>query len=476
MKKFLVIIAVLALTVISTAAMAEVTVSGSVDIRSRGGQNVADWNSDVSSASDKTMNTQERIRINVDAKNDNVKGRVTIENDWDVWGRLEAPQANATITTTNTGTNSNAVTSTSTSDAGRLKIREGWLDFQIPGGGGSHVKVGHQFLQLGNGWFFRSMKYGSDAWLIGSPGKNTIAFVDAKFAEFNNNNADDLDAYVLLDNFKIDDTKTVGIYFARVADKQGKFLNSRFNSTGSGATAAFGAPSGDEANIDNIGLWFNGKLGPVNLQAELDYQMGKWKSPANGDTKFKGNQIIVQANMPAGPVTINAAAAMGSGIDMNSNSSDFKQIVTALDSDPHYTFVYEYLTRTACIVGMTGATTATQAPAYGLNTGFCNTTALNLGGSMDVAKWLNVSLDYWMLKATEKVAIATPAMGALSDELGNEIDVVLKFKIYDQLTWNWQIGRLMPGKAYDTYNAATGVKTHTADNVDAIQGILSYKF
>jgi hypothetical protein len=45
------------------------------------------------------------------------------------------------------------------------------------------VKVGHQFLQLGNGWFFRSMKYGSDAWLVGLPGKNTVAFVDVKAAE-----------------------------------------------------------------------------------------------------------------------------------------------------------------------------------------------------------------------------------------------------------------------------------------------------
>jgi hypothetical protein len=457
MKKFITVFAVLALTLVASVAMAEVTVSGSVDIRSRGGQNVADWNSDVSSSADKTMNTQERIRVNVDAKSDNVKGRVTIENDWDVWGRLESPQANATIVSTASGT-----TVTSTSDAGRLKIREGWLDFQIPGGGGAHVKAGHQFLQLGNGWFFRSMKYGSDAWLVGSPGKNTIAFVDAKFSEFNNNNADDLDAYVLLDNYKISDAQTVGIYLARVADKQAKFLNSKFNG---GIN-----PNGDEANIDNIGLWFNGKLGPVNLQAELDWQMGKWKSPTNGDTKFKGNQIIVQANMPAGPLSINAAAAMGSGIDQNSDSTDFKQIVTALDADPHYTFVYEYLTKTACIVGVTGG-----APVYGTSTGFCNTTALNLGGSMDVAKWLNVSLDYWYLKATEKVAIASPASGEISDELGNEIDIVLKFKIYDQLTWNWQIGRLMPGKAYDTYDAL-GNKTHTADNVDAIQGILSYKF
>jgi len=466
MKKFIAVLAVLALTLVASVAMAEVTVSGSVDIRSLGLNNVVDQNSKLSSSTDKVFNTQERIRINVDAKHENVKGRITIENDWDVWGRFESPQGNATITSAATGT---TLPITSTSDAGRLKIREGWIDFTIPGAGPAHVKVGHQFLQLGNGWFFRSGKYGSDAWVVGLPGKNTIAFVDVKFSEQTNNNSDDVDAYVLLDNFKIDDTKTVGVYFARVADKQGKFLASRFNSESpaGGAAGNFQAEIGDEANIDTIGLWFNGKLGPINLQAELNQQMNKWKSASGGDTKFKGNQIVVQANMPINPLSVNATIAMGSGIDLQGGGNDFKQIVTALDADPHYTFVYEYLTKTACITSTAwNATLGESVPVYGKNTGFCNTTALNLGAGFAVSKNISVNLDYWMLKATEKVSING---AALSDDVGNEIDLVLKFKLYDQLTWNWQIGRLMPGKAYD-YAAAA------ADDVDAIQGILSYKF
>jgi hypothetical protein len=75
-----------------------------------------------------------------------------------------------------------------------------------------------------------------------------------------------------------------------------------------------------------------------------------------------------------------------------------------------------------------------------------------------------------MLSAVEKVAIANPTSANLSDKVGSEVDVVLKFKIYDQLSWNWQIGRLMPG---DAYKLASG---KDADNVDAVQGILSYKF
>ena len=430
MKKFLVIIVVLALTVISTAAMAEVTVSGSVDIRSRSLNNLTDRSDKTG---DRDNYTQTRVRLNLDGKHDNVKGRISFENDWETWGTERNTVNNIAIPVgAPTGVEARPGQSSATNKFG---IREGWLDFTIPGAGPAHVKVGHQFLQLGNGWFFRSNKYGSDAWVVGLPGKNTIAFVDVKAAESTTTQNDDIDAYVLLDNYKIDDTKTVGVFFTRATDRRGLLLG------------------GTEANLDNIGLWFSGKLGPMNLQAEFDVQMGKAKGAGatGGDSKFKGNQIVVQGNMPISTASVNFTLARGTGDEFGSTSDDTKSYVNLLDSDPHYTVVYEYLVRTAC--GF-------------INTGFCNTTALNLGGGMDVAKWLNVSLDLWWLQATEKVS---DNRGGTTDELGTEIDLTLKFKLYDQLTWNWQIARLMPGKAYQ-------LATEDADSMDAIQGILSYKF
>ena len=447
MKKFLAIIAVLALTVISTAAMAEVTVSGSVDIRSLHQNNLTDF-SDKAPLGDSSNTTQSRFRLNVDGKHEGVKGRITLENDWEVWGTERNTTSGALLSGKSTGVEARPGQS-GTPANNKFGIREGWIDFQIPGAGPAHVKVGHQFLQLGNGWFFRSMKYGSDAWLVGLPGKNTIAFVDVKAAENAATSSDDIDAYVMLDNFKIDDTKTVGIYIARVADKR----NLLFSSFGMGA-------SGTEADLDTIGLWFNGKLGPLNLQAEFDYQMGKAKgSGATPDTKFKGNQIVVQGNVALAPASVNFTVARGTGDDVNSTSPDVKSYLPILDSDPHYTVVYEYFAPTACGTG--------SARTGFKNTGFCNTTALNLGGSMAFTKWLTASLDLWYLQATEKLS---DQRGGTTDELGTEIDLVLKFKLYDQLTWNWQFGTLMAGKAYQ---GPAGVD---ADRVDAIQGILSYKF
>jgi hypothetical protein len=141
-------------------------------------------------------------------------------------------------------------------------------------------------------------------------------------------------------------------------------------------------------------------------------------------------------------------------------------MMTLLDADPHYTFVYEYLVTTACIKGAT----STGNMLVGKNTGFCNTTAANIGAGYAVSKNLSINADLWMLKSVEKVNIGGGAGANGSDDLGTEIDVVVKWKLYDQLTWNWQLGRMMPGKAYDTS------ATVSADPIDAIQGILSYKF
>jgi hypothetical protein len=439
MKKFLVILAVLALTVFSTAAMAEVTVSGSVDIRSLALNNTADFSD---KAGDQHNSTQSRFRVNIDGKHEGVKGRITFENDWEQWGTETNTTTNGLLSTSRTGAPTGVESRPGQSSAAnKFGIREGWIDFTIPGAQPAHVKVGHQFLQLGNGWFFRSLKYGSDAWLVGLPGKNTIAFVDVKAAEVSATQADDVDAYVLLDNFKIDDTKTVGIYFARVKDSRGLLLG------------------GSEANLDNIGLWFNGKLGAVNLQAEADFQMGKAKGTGGSpDSKFKGMQFVGQANVPVGAAAINLLLGYGTGDDVNSTSNDVETYLPILDADPHYTVVYEYFTNTAC---------ATGSARTGLrNTGFCNTTALGIGGSMPITKWLTADLNLFMLKATEKLS---DQRGGTTDELGNEIDLILKFKLYDQLTWNWQIARLMAGKAYQSATA-------DADAVDAVQGVLSYKF
>jgi hypothetical protein len=420
MKKFVVLLVVVALTCFGSMAFAaDISVSGSLDVRSRDFTDL-DMNKDINDSS--ARDTQERVRLNVDAKAGDVKGRISIENDWDTWSRFETPMANGQVIAPATAPSGNA---------GFLDLREAWINFNIPGIP-VNVNVGHQLLQLGDGWFFRSMKYGSDAWVVANvTGNNTAALVDVKFGEGDAAASDDTDAYVLLDVLKIDDNNTVGINLTDLKDRSAK-----------------ADPLGGNVDLQNIGLHYGGKLGPVALKAEVDLQMGKvTNNDGSPDNKFKGNEIVIQGNVPLDPVTINFTLARGSGDSVTSTSEDIKTFVNALDADQHYTFLYEYK-----IGGPSGT-----------HTGFSNTTALSVGASFAASKSLNVGADFWWLQATEDVA-DTQNPGETTKDLGTEIDAHLNWAMYDNLSWNWQVGYFMPGDGMGK-DTATG-----------IQGVLSFKF
>ncbi len=436
MKKFLVVLVVLAISCFSAVAFAvDVSVDGSIEIRSRDYQDLT-GNKDLTN---NQVDTQERVRIGVNAKaGDNLKGRVQIENDWDDWGRLEAPQGNGQ---TAPGWSANP-------NNGRLDIREAWIDFMLPDLPVG-VKGGHQLLQLGQGWFFRDMKYGSDAWLVywGS-GNNTLAGVNVKVNEGSVAVArDDVDAYVLLDVYKIDDKNTVGIDLTDV-----NFRN-----------ALVDTPGSDGNDLYNIGLNYTGDLGVVRLKGEVDIQTGSDKNTPGVDAKYKGYQVVAQGVVPVNDLSLNATLAYGSGKSRTDTSPDTKEMFTILDMDQHYTLLYEYKVPTAQVSG-TGANQ--------VHTGFANTEAVNVGAGYKVSKSFDAALNLWYLKAVEStnVPIAGGAPGPNSDKIGWEADLALNWKLYDNLSWNWQLGYFKPG---DAYKDATGKGD---DAITGIQGVLAYKF
>lgn len=437
MKKFLALLAVVAMVGLlsSLAFAADVSVGGSIDIRSR---DFRDLTLDKNVGSKDTVDTQERIRLNVNVKSDNVKAKVSIENDWDTWGRFETPQGNAAVG----GTDSIGGPIDAKTDAGRLDLREAWVSFDLPFAP-VNVTGGHQLLQLGNGWWFRSMKYGSDAWVVANvTGPNTAAFVNVKIAEGTVSQNDDTDAYVLLDVFKINENMSAGIDITYADDRR--------NALGFGNTLL--TTSTEDTKATNVGLNFNGKLGPVALKAEVDVQDGKAKG---NDAKFKGNQIVVQGNVPLDPITINFTLARGSGKKATDN--DYKQYVNFLDADQHYTLLYEYkIGNPGCIAGPNTS---------GVHAGFCNTTAISAGVMANVAKSLAVGVDVWQLIATEKIA----NVNGDSDKIGMEVDAKVNWKLYDNLSWNWTLGYFKPDSALKT-------PAGTTDAATGVQGVLSYQF
>ncbi len=426
MKKIVMLLAVAAMTCFSTSAfavhvgegkvagnLADITVGGSIDIRSRDFRDL-DRNKNVW---DGEVDTQERVRLDVNVKAGDVQGKVTIENDWDTLGRFESVQSASTVTT-------------GSSKASRLGLREAWMLFPVPGTP-VMVKGGHMLLQLGNGWWFRSMKYGSDAWVAFTDIDPVhVGLVNVKVSEGNTALSDDIDAYVIFAAVKASDTMKFG------ADVT--YANDRRNGL------AFGGASTKETQAYNIGLNADIKAGPVGLMAEADVQTGKAKG---NDAKFKGNQVVVQGNVAMDPVTINFTAAYGSG--KKATDKDIKQMVTFLDADPHYTFLYEYKIAGPC----------------GIHTGFCNTTAISAGAMFAATTSLSLGADVWFMQASAKVADVTATTpGKTTSELGTEVDVKINWKLADNLTWNWTLGYLDPGKGLGK-DASTGA-----------QGVLSMKF
>jgi len=429
MKKFLAILVVLALTVISSVALAEISITGTTDIRNLSINNTTLDGKAVS------RTTQERLRLNIDAKTENVKGRITVENDWDVWGT----EFNTTTSGPLTSTSLEARQGQSTGKT--LGFREAWMEFDLPGLP-VNIKAGHQFLSVGNGWFFRNNKYGSDAWRLGNTmDNNTLAIIDVKISEQLAASTDDVDAYVLVDVYKLNDTNVFGADVSYINDAKGKLLG------------------GTKAALMNIGLNYNGKIGPVNLKAEIDLQSGTSTKgySTTTDASYGGSQYVIQANMsPMDDLTVNATLASGSGD--GKADKDKLEYVNFLDADPHYTFVYEYLLKTAA----------------GLKyTGFANTQAIGVGANYVVSKSLSMNLDIWMLSANEKVALNGATTKSL--DLGTEVDVKINWKLYETLSWNWTFGRLMPGAAYNAAST-TDAAGKSTDSVDAVQGVLSYKF
>lgn len=419
MKKILAVVAILAITMVSTMAFAasEVTVSGSIDIRGRAFNNITDFDSDANAAAD-NRDTDQRVRVNIDAKAGDAKGKVTIEQDYvgETWGGLET--ANGQV----------------------LRLREAWLDTALFGP--VRLKGGHMLLQLGNGWFLRHMKFGDDAWVGYADMEGLhVGLVNAKIAEGANDY--DQDFYGAVATMKVGDS-TFGANLSRVIYNKGN------NAAGSDI-------------LNNIGVHAAMKVGPINLNAEVDMQMGTDKSGAIAQD-YAGTQIVLQGTMALDPVAINFTVAQGSGNKEDLSGllppGDIDQIQTTLDKDPHYTFLYEYKIATAA-----GAT----------NTGFANTTALGAGVDMKFGS-VSVGASAWLLAATEDVIVDNGLLPAsLENDLGMEIDARVGWKINDNVSWNIVAGYFMPGDAYRLVDAVTNLPKD-ADEATGIHSVVSLKF
>ncbi len=343
----------------------------------------------------------ERVRLSVDAKvNPNVEGMVQLESD-----------TNNTLGTVGKSTDK-FIWGNFNSKPADLTILQAWIMYSgsgllgIPAG----VKIGHMPLALGNGVFFDHTHFGDDALVFfANPTKNLETdllsiklFEGDKFVA-----SDDLDGYVGIVSYKIDDKNTVGLNYT--------YLNS------SGSANDPILPANSKFSLQNLELAGKGSISGLGYNYSGDVQFGKWTATQDAS----GWAATVGLNYMVDPVNVRAGFAYGSGNELNNNKH--KQFTAFLGDDQHYTLIYDYQLNTA---------------AGGRDTGLGNTTYYNLGFDVNAAKDLKASLDGYILRASEAT------FSGQSKDVGWEVDGRIKYQIAKNLTYQVDAGYMHAGSFY----------------------------
>jgi hypothetical protein len=381
----------------------------------------------------------ERVRLSVAAKvTPNLEGFVQLESSdvtgshnkdkW-IWGNFDAKPS-------------------------MITILQSWIMYS-----GSHllgfpagIKIGHMPIALGNGIFFDQTKFGDDAIvLFANPSQKTeVDLLTIKLAGEGNpysdptfyplksvpaggipaigldnsmfDNTDDLDGYVGIVNYKIDDKNTIGVNYTFLNLSQLDFSQQNFELAGSG-------------NISGVGYKYS-----------ADIQFGKASNVlfggGVGSRDFRGWAAVVAVNYMVSPVKLRASFAYGSGLTDDPGTDN--QFETYLDSTQHFTLVYDYNLITAA-----GRSVA----------GISNTTYYNFGVDVAPVKDIKTSLDGYILRASEGNANYGGTLHTgLSKDVGWEIDGRITCKIAKNLSYVVDAGYMHAGSFYGDLLAGSEVK------------------
>jgi hypothetical protein len=318
-----------------------------------------------------------------------------------------------------------------------MLIRQAWIQYTgsgllgIPAG----IKIGHFMVALGEKQFLDNTRFGNDgimAWIEPSKDFN-LTFATTKLNEGTTKfgditHSDDVDGYFL-----------IATYMPNKDNKMG--LNLTW--ARSDAAPATAPLSADNLEFGNIGVHANGRVAGLSYAAEADSQLGYIKPHGADQKDFRGWAIYGKVGYTFDPVTVRVSAARGSG-DGDKNDDSIKEFQAIVGPDTigpiarftHYTLIYERILRTAANQQIISPNVRT--------TSIANTTYANLGVDINPVKELNLSVDGFMLTATN-----TGEWGNGSNDLGWEIDGKMSYKIAKNLVYFVEAGLFKPGHGYD---------------------------
>lgn len=334
-----------------------------------------------------------------------------------------------------------------------VTIRQAWIQYQGTGllGVPAGIKVGRQLLKLGYGIFYDHTYFGDDAIVVFvQPMKElTLAAFTIKWSEGRRDLNDDSTGYGILAAY-------AGKGFGLSAD----ISHLDHQNIGN---------SGWAGTFPDIHFWNFGLRGNVddiagtglNFKADVEFQTGKIKEDISTprEKKYRGWAAMagLDYKFKTVPLSLTLEYAIGSG-DKASTGNKLENFITALGQEQHYTFVYEFLTPSAC-----------SGLFYGNNrTGICNTQYVKFGGAYDIIKDLKAELYGYWLRAHRAVAINNNP--TRDRDLGWEVDAKVTYQIDKGLTYWIEGGYFWPG---DAYKLSSG---KDADDAWAVRHGIQLKF
>lgn len=346
---------------------------------------------------------------------------------------------------------------------GEIWFRQLWIQYAGSGllGIPSGIKIGHFPVLLGEGIFFDQTVFGSDGIMVWIDPTKELHLVAATAKQVEGdiyNHTDDLDGYFLVGTYQLDKDNMVGTHFTW-AHSDGVCPSLPAGESDSGSNVS-------DLNFYNIGVHGNGNIGGLDWTTEVDFQMGSidgfpLDEFTDKDLDFKGWGLMAKLGYMIDPVNIRAMFGYGSGDD-DPFDGDCEQFMTILGPDyeftarkTHYTFVYERIVHTAALPeGLT-----TNQGGDITNTGLANTTVYNLGIDVELMKDLSVSLDGFLLYASETDGWEELVEQSVDDDLGWELDFTLNWQIAKNLSYFIEAGFLDAGDFYEDALGVSSAKT-----------------
>jgi predicted porin len=378
-----------------------------------------------------------------------------------------------------------------------ILIRQAWIQYVGTGliGIPLGIKIGHMPISLGEKIFLNNERFGDDAILVwADPMKELhIAVGTVKLNEGDStsqvadngllNHSDDLDGYVLLATYQWDKDNMFGINYVWT-HSDGNCPSSPPADTG--RTDDDGNPiltnaNVDELNFSNVGVHAKGMIAGVSYAAEADFQFGKIENYnlLGNDVNPKGWGVFAKLGYMIDPVNIRASFAYGSGDD-DLFDDDCKEFQTQQGPDygatarlVHYTQIYERTVRTASLL----AKLTTTQGGNTTNTGIANTTYYNLGMDVNLMKDLSLSVDGFLLQASETgawedyIQDQTGESVSVDDNLGWEVDMKLNYKITKNLSYFVEAGYFDSGDFYKDINVLNN-KSDDSGVTQVVHGLM----